>query len=599
MSNSVLQFSKALQNDGFEVQFELLPVIDIDEIQERKEILESLNSINAQQKILSQRIDALNTDIERLTNHADALDYSVAVGCGILCGLIDSFFVGEFDFDEALQKSKEQVNKYVESKAEKIRTSETVKKAIENAKRKAAEKGKKLSKEEIEEIKNKVTEGVANKFKKVISGDAENGTVNAIRRSITKLEEKYKLPSDHAHVGFKGMNSASHHLADLAHHASPLGLVAAIIGEVFRAGILVDKNGKWHIVYLGLGEDEKKRWLELVIPFVVSGIITWLLNLAVSKYKEEIDKNLPKPIAKVVHELANAPLAIAILNSVKNVFTNWWGHLSSDMAGSKSTPGGGMGIPGLFVSILKEISSIPIPPINKTKLPEIIEDIFVKYRFDMRAELAVINEMGKQSVPVIFGDILVRTFYFVRHLTVELSEKKDFKEVDWKKTIPMNNRTIVRMMTIESGTFTAIDIADAAIRSTIKNGTPENPLFWKDMILRVNFVGIGRFAIAVSSDVLMGREKATDINERMLLYGKYNLLENSKIFYKQENMWVTAIDTAKAMQHLQKTTYKTVCFYNDKINRLDLEWEKLCDNTTKVKSIDPEFAGELLDILDD
>lgn len=595
MSNSVLQYSKALQNDGFEVQFELLPVIDIDEIQERKEILESLNSIDAQQKILSQRIDVLNTDIERLTNYADALDYSVAVGCGILCGLIDSFFVGEFDFDEALQKSKERVNKYVESKAEKIRTSETVKKAIENAKRKAAEKGKKLSKEEIEEIKKKVTEGVANKFKKVISGDAENGTVNAIRRSITKLEEKYKLPSDNAFKGIKGMNSASHHLDDLAHHPTLLGLVAAIIGELFRAGIFVDKNGDWHIEWLGFDKEDRKRWLELLAPIVVAGLIAWLLNVVNSKYKDEIDQKLPAPIRKIIKTLANAPLAITILNSIRNVFTNWWGHLASDMAGSKSSPGAGMGIPGLFVSIIKEISSIP--PLNYTGLPKIVDEIYTQNRFDMRAELAVMNELGRQSIPVLLGDLIVRSFYFVRHLISELSNKDSFKDVNWRNVVPINNGTIVRMMTIESGTFTAIDIADAAIRSTIKNGTPENPLFWKDMILRVNFVGIGRFAIAVSSDVLMGRERAAEINERMLLYGKYNLLENSKIFYKQENMWLTAIDTAKAMQHLQETAYKTVCFYNDKINRLDLEWEKLCDNTKKVKSIDPEFANELSEML--
>lgn len=595
MSNSVLQYSKVLQNDGFEVQFELLPVIDIDEIQERKEILESLNSIDAQQKILSQKIDALNTDIERLTNHADALDYSVAVGCGILCGLIDSFFVGEFDFDEALQKSKERVNKYVESKAEKIRTSETVKKAIENAKRKAAEKGKKLSKEEIEEIKKKVAEGVANKFKKVISGDAENGTVNAIRRSITKLEEKYKLPSDNAFKGIKGMNSASHHLDDLAHHPTLLGLVAAIIGELFRAGIFVDKNGDWHIEWLGFDKEDRKRWLELLAPIVVAGLIAWLLNVVNSKYKDEIDQKLPAPIRKIIKTLAHTPLAITILNSIRNVFTNWWGHLASDMAGSKSSPGAGMGIPGLFVSIIKEISSIP--PLNYTGLPKIVDEIYTQNRFDMRAELAVMNELGRQSIPVLLGDLIVRSFYFVRHLISELSNKDSFKDVNWRNVVPINNGTIVRMMTIESGTFTAIDIADAAIRSTIKNGTPENPLFWKDMILRVNIVGIGRFAIAVSSDVLMGRERAAEINERMLLYGKYNLLDNSKIFYKQENMWLTAIDTAKAMQHLQETAYKTVCFYNDKINRLDLEWEKLCDNTKKVKSIDPEFANELSEML--
>lgn len=597
MSNSILQYSKALQNDEFEIQFEVLPVVDIGEIPERKEILESLNSIDAQQKILSQKIDALNTDIERLINHADALDYSVAVGCGIICGFIDSFFVGEFDFDEALRKSKERVNKYVESKAEKIRTSETVKKAIENAKRKAAEKGKKLSKEEIEEIKKKVTEGIANKFNKVISGDAENGTVNAIRRSITKLEEKYKLPSDNAFKGIKGMNSASHHLDDLAHHPTLLGLVAAIIGELFRAGIFVDKNGDWHIEWLGFDKEDRKRWLELFAPIVIAGLIAWLLNIVNSKYKDEIDQKLPAPIRKIIKTLANAPLAITILNSIRNVFTNWWGHLASDMAGAKSSPGAGMGIPGLFVSIIKEISSIP--PLNCTGLPKIVDEIFTQNRFDMRAELAVMNELGRQAIPVLLGDLIVRSFYFVRHLISELSNKDSFKDVNWKNVIPLNNRTIVRMMTIESGTFTAIDIADAAIRSTIKNGTPYNPLFWKDMILRVNFVGIGRFAIAVSSDVLMGREKATYINERILLYGKYILLENSKVFYKQENMWLTAIDTARAMQHLQETAYKTVCFYNDKINKLDFEWEKLRKSTTKLKSIDPVFAGELLDILDE
>lgn len=68
--------------------------------------------------------------------------------------------------------------------------------------------------------------------------------------------------------------------------------------------------------------------------------------------------------------------------------------------------------------------------------------------------------------------------------------------------------------------------------------------------------------------------------------------------YKQESLWLTAIDTARAMQHLQEMAYETICFYNDKINKLDSEWERLRENTTKIKSINPEFAKELLDILD-
>ena len=598
MNSPLVQYQKKLQNDDFEVIFEVLPLYDFEESDSRKrEIKESIASIEKEQLILENRIKELNCDIERLTNHADGIDYSIAVGCGVLCGIIDSLYVGEFDYEEALAKSKEKVNDYVTKKAEKIRKEETVKKAIENAKKKAAAKGKKLSKEEIKAIKEKVIAGIENKFKKVVELDEKDGTVNALRRSITKLESVFILPSDHAHVGIKGMNSASHHLADMAHHPTPLGLVAAIIGEVFRTGILVDKDGKWHLVWLGLDEDAKKRLLNLIIPIVISGIITWLLNIANSKYKDEIDKNLPKPIAKIVHLLAKAPLAIAILNSIRNVFSNWWGHLASDMAGSKSTPGEGMGIPGLFVSILKEISSIP--PLNYTGLPKVIDDVFVKYRFDMRAELAVVNELGRQSVPIILGDVLIRTFYFVRHLIKELSEKKSYKEIDWESVIPFNNRTIVRMMTIETGTFTACDLADAAIRSTLKNGGNfENPKLWIDFALRVNFVGIGRFAIAIYSDVKMGVDRSSRIKERLFLQNKCLMLENAKIFNIQEKTWIGAEEATIAMQQLYEVTCMAFVLYNDKINKLDHEWQTLSNHVEVIKDTDPEFAGELIELLD-
>ena len=94
----------------------------------------------------------------------------------------------------------------------------------------------------------------------------------------------------------------------------------------------------------------------------------------------------------------------------------------------------------------------------------------------------------KQSLPVLINEVLVRSLFFVKYLAEELKEKKDFKQVDWKKTIPFGNRTVERMMTVASGTFTAVDIADAAIRSGGFNAV---------CLLRVNFVDIGRFAIAI------------------------------------------------------------------------------------------------------
>lgn len=595
---SLIQYSKKLQNDDdFEIIYELSPLYDVDELNSmRPEIRESMLSIESRQDIIESRINELNHDIDRLTNHADGLDYAVAVGCGVLCGMIDSIFVGDFDFADAHDKAKEKINEYVKNKAENVRVTETVKNAVEKAKRKAAEKGEILSDEGIEKLERRIKAGVENKMKKVLEQDAADGTVNALRRSIAKLEQFYKLASDNAHVGLNGMNAASHHLADMAHHPTPMGLYAAIIGEFFRAGILVDKDGNWTIVRLGLKKEDRKRWLELILPIVVAGIITWLLNSVESKYKEEIDTKLPKPLANIIHALSKAPLAIAALKSVGNVFNNWWGHLASDMAGSKSTPGAGMGIPGLFVSLLKEISSIP--PLNFTGLPKVVDKIYTDNKFDMRAEMAVLNELGKQSIPVIFGDILVRSFYFVRHLVEELSDKKDYKEVNWEYVIPLNNRTIVRMMTIETGAFTACDLADAAIRSAIKNGTPQNPRFWNNLVLRVNFVGIGRFAIAVTSDVKMGINRSAAIKERMFLQNQMLMLENAKMLYYQENMWLSAMDAEMAMQSLLETVFQSLVFYDAKIGQLDQKWSEVSSSLSEVLNEDSDFRETLMDILD-
>ncbi len=38
----------------------------------------------------------------------------------------------------------------------------------------------------------------------------------------------------------------------------------------------------------------------------------------------------------------------------------WAMHLVSDMAGSSSNPGKGTGIPGVVLSLLKELSSLPV-----------------------------------------------------------------------------------------------------------------------------------------------------------------------------------------------------------------------------------------------
>ena len=79
-----------------------------------------------------------------------------------------------------------------------------------------------------------------------------------------------------------------------------------------------------------------------------------------------------------------------------------------------------MGIPGLFISLLKELSSLPL--LKTTRLPEFVSDLYSKNKIDLRSELAVVEFLGKQSIPVIVNECIVRTFYFVRRL---IKEKQD------------------------------------------------------------------------------------------------------------------------------------------------------------------------------
>ncbi|MDI9475020.1 MAG: hypothetical protein QM371_09735, partial [Bacillota bacterium] len=61
----------------------------------------------------SLRLKELNAEIDRLTNHADGLDYAVAVGSGVLAAIVDSFWVGEFDLTRGKNWGSDQVNSMV------------------------------------------------------------------------------------------------------------------------------------------------------------------------------------------------------------------------------------------------------------------------------------------------------------------------------------------------------------------------------------------------------------------------------------------------------------------------------------------------------
>ena len=218
----------------------------------------------------------------------------------------------------------------------------------------------------------------------------------------------------------------------------------------------------------------------------------------------------------------------------------WFFHMVSDVAGSGDLLSEGTGIPGPLLSIAKIFASTPLfkNQLNNKgnrELSVFISKLFngtllgkrdesgklIPLRFDFRTELGVLHEISKQALPVILNEVLVRSFYFLRRLIGEIKDKQiscleDMKRVEWQSVKPIGNRTIDRMMTVSTMTFTIADTTDAAVRAAVESGG-NWAIFAGKFVTRFNYVGAGRAAVAIVKEISNERKEAQLIHEKMIL----------------------------------------------------------------------------------
>ncbi|MDE6368248.1 MAG: hypothetical protein K2K94_03340 [Muribaculaceae bacterium] len=445
-------------NDG-DIIFEtvITPSNELDIIKQR--ISNELEELSELEQENLKTIETLNKEIDKLTNHADSTDNIVAACSGILCGLIDSIFVGEFSIDNATSWGKDKVDSFV---------------------------------------------------KKIAKSQGCNS--DDLTQCVRHLEKKFPIPADNATSLFGG--GLQHHIRDFSHHPNILGLTFSMLTQY--TGRVYGTN--------------------------VYG--------AFCSYEVE-DKSL---IGKGHAE----KISIGCVS--------WFFHMASDMAGSSGSICNGKygtGLPGPLVSFLKVLSSLPIFQskdstnkfskfvsrlFNGTLLSKrdeegkIIPDTVV--RFDLRTEIGAVKELGKQAIPVIINECIVRGFYFIRRICSEYkrihvdSISEFIKNIDWDKCLPYKNRTVTRMLTIAHGSFVAFDLIDAAVR-TAASGQFTDPLtFLARMGLRVNIVGVGRFVIALGTDINMGIEKKKKENQRLYEVSKNLFIKDAKVQLYKANLWI-------------------------------------------------------------
>ena len=293
-------------------------------------------------------------------------------------------------------------------------------------------------------------------------------------------------------------------------------------------------------------------------------------------------------------------------------------HMVSDMAGSSSSileGKTGTGLPGPIVSLLKELSALPffhnLHENGDRELSVWISKLFngtllkndngEPIKFDLRTEIGVAEQLGKQALPVIVNECMVRGFYFARRLQAELKRQEiqqisDLKKIDWKSTLPFKNRTVVRMLTIATGTMTAIDIADATIESAVKSGGI-NPAMIPNMLVKINFVGIGRFAVAVGTDVSMGIKRSKLRNQRIALMNERLFLMNGRTFYKQANMWLVAEDTGKIIDQVYQEMEQAGREFAAAYEEIKMNLAAIDRYIPGIEEKNPKLVEDMLDIL--
>lgn len=364
----------------------------------------ALFSAELEKKIIEKEIHDNAETVKNLTPDSDLTDYALAASCGVLCGIMDIFLVGDPKFSPLGIAS----DKWIEDR-------------VKDFAKLNGWKGKKAS------------------------------------SAIHFIEKKFKIPYDQTTVGGAAkevfnLTTSNHHFKSLAHNPTIVGLFFSILDQFTNSS-----------------------------HFVSGGDLLALVD------------------ASDTFVLRGSTVPSKIFCGI----TNWVGHLISDISGSSGSKGRGMGIPSPLWTWMNDIIAIkrglriPASEFDKS-FNELAMNIFEE-GYDIRFQIA-------QSIPVIINELVVRTFYSTRRMIRYFSDnprgERSFKDL-WNACEPFSNVTVKRMLTVAHGSFCMLDVGDATVRAVVEGGF-NVPVF----VMRINVIGIGRFAISLFGETTRGMEIA-------------------------------------------------------------------------------------------
>lgn len=118
-----------------------------------------------------------------------------------------------------------------------------------------------------------------------------------------------------------------------------------------------------------------------------------------------------------------------------------------------------------------------------------------------------------------------------------------------------------------------------------------------DFILRINFVGIGRFAIAIGTDIYMGCKRQSLLSKRLYLQSEQILLNNTKVFYKQADMWTIAKDTAEALVKMEEEAMASMRYLQESLIEISQHIENIASYRGDIEEHNPGLLDDISDLL--
>ena len=391
----------------------------------------------------------------------------------------------------------------------------------------------------------------------------KEGRVTDLPSAVRFLEENFKIPSDSVENSFGG--AAHHHLYDYSHHPTPVGWFFSVVSQFTGYAYGTDKTGAFKSVKIeGKG----------------------------------LDAIYQNPI-----------------NKVWNGTIDWIFHMVSDIAGSSGTidkGGRGTGLPGPFLSMLKEVSSNEklrnlvgkAGETDRDKFSVLVQNLFngrfladhnadgtvikgTEVPFDLRTEIGLAHELTKQAIPIIINECIVRAFFAITRFVEELervnvSSISDLKNLEFKAFLPFNNSELNQMLLISSASFSTVDITAAGIKAAVKN--PGNRFgFAKDFLLGINYVGVLRLNMAVLAVTLTPEKMEKLYDDYAQLSKKIN---NNKIVAQISNIH---LDIVPSSQKVIKTLQEAISDYQEaKEDRIRIQKE--CEEHIQILT---EYRNEI------